>query len=1011
MIALEAIQIVHEAIAEAVEAARMGDEATANARWVEAANLALKADGIDGEVADKREAVELLQRLEKNLAEEGRFVEVAVLLWGNGMFDSRPSVVQQVFEAVQKNHKLIILGASSLSKTFSCGVLFYVFWRQDPYWTAVKLAAPSEDHLYTNLFSHLVALHKGAVIPMTDDDAAKVKVNETDLFISMADALPEMRIQGVLCKQSQISAGALRGHKPKPYRKPVHPKYGNSTRIFILIDEGTQVSPGAFEDIKTTEASIDPALDTVKIVMPCNPEGVQYKIVQMAEPEGGWDAEQVDTLYEWTSKQGYPVLRLDGKRFENVVERRTIYPRMLTYEAFLGFLRAGEHSASYWAKGRGFPPLKDNAYTIIPPSWVNSQRGDPIYVGRVENIAALDTALGGGDKAILGVGRWGEAAGWRKLNGEIEWFVNRTDPDKRVNRHVCVLDQLFELPKTPSTTQMVQEVMGRCKNMGIPPENLAMDKMQPVSEPVLTPSGWVPIGQIRAGDFVIGSDGKRVRVLAVHPQLDRRVFRVTLNGGSEWTRCGPKHLWFAHKLSKNSPEIISTEKILEDMQRCKTHKKQKLWTIPRISGPVLYESRGGLPVDPYLLGLLLGDGNIRKYGIRYSSADAFLVNEVARRIPDGMKIKHDDRYCYTIYNPEYKRDRHGRDFAIGRNELLQRMRALGLSGVNGPLKFIPEIYMLASPEDRLEVVRGLMDTDGFVNLTKGATSSPCVGIRLSSERMIRQIMELCQSLGGRATYRTHKAFSPRDPTRRIRDAHVATLMFPTGVVPFRLPRKVAQYENRTRNLTRFIYSITQEPDEDSVCITVDSKDGLYVTRNFIVTHNCGNAAGVWSHAKSFWGDVLGVDNGSAASEEKVLADDNMTAYDVYALKATELWFALKRWLDPVVCAVLINQPVPTHPLFTQLTTRRYHNVKGGRVQVEAKDIYRARNAGHSPDEADVLTLLVEWCRQRGKVLPGIIEKPNEERREERHVTSLKNADEPEPLETQPEWVPGRMDAE
>lgn len=993
MIPLDAIQLIHEAIADGVEASRQGDDATSGDRWKEAANLALVASGVDGEVNDKQEAVQVLQALEKNLAEQGKFIEVAVLLWGNGMFDSRPSVVREVFKAVQENSKLIILGGSSLSKclavgtkvimydgsmkkvedvvsgdvlmgddssprnvlstgrgsgqlyrivpshgpswvcndehiitmkcridkkngngtissyrykgnvmdfpikewmgkspsfrkewcqfhvgvefgerpievdpyiyglwiadggvgvpvmhkpdggqsrawceyfesngmairrqdgptcpawfvkkpeggpgenwfttfirksywdgekriledyrinsrenrlrllaglidgdgtvatnggafsyttkydgladdivflarscgfyansrkqettatnfdftgiynqiyiggdvaeiptkvkkirhnqdeplgrtievedagigewagfeidgnrrflledftvthnTFSCGVYFYLQWRMDSYWTAVKLAAPSEDHLYTNLFSHLVALHKGAVIPMTDNDAENVKVNETDLFISMKDALPEMRIQGVLCKQSQISAGALRGHKPKPYRKPAHPKYGNSTRLLILIDEGTQVSPGAFQDIATTEASIDPGMDNVKIVMPCNPEGITYKIVQMAEPEEGWDPEQVDTLYSWVSKQGYPVLRLDGKRFENVVERRTIYPRMLTYEAFLGFLRAGEHSAAYWAKGRGFPPLKDNAYTIIPPSWVQSQRGEPIYVGKVDNIAALDTALSGGDKAILGIGRWGEAAGWTHMNGETEWFVNRADPTQKINKHVMVVDQLFQLPKTSSATEMVQELMGRCNGMGIPPENVVLDKG-------------------------------------------------------------------------------------------------------------------------------------------------------------------------------------------------------------------------------------------------------------------------------------------------------------------------------------------------------------------------GNAAGVWSHARTFWGDVLGIENGVKASDERVLSDDQMTAYDTYNLKATELWFAFKRWLDPVVCAILIHPIIPSSPLFTQLTTRRYYNVKGGKVQVEAKEIYRARNQGHSPDEADVCLLLCEWCRQRGKVLPGIMEKNKDDTPGDTVRVSLQNADEQEPLGTQGEWQPNRLDAE
>lgn len=647
---VEHIQVVHEAAAEAFEAARLGDMEGANRLWMEAANLAIKADGGEDEVADAKEAIEVLQALERNLAEAGRFVEQATLLWGGGMFDPRPSVVRDICEFVRDSSKGLICGASGLSKTFTVGVYYYLQWRMDPYWTAVKIAAPNETALYTNLFSHLVALHKGAVIPMTDDDKDKVSVNETEYFISMKDALPEMRIQGILCKQSQVSAGAMRGHKPKTYRKPDHPVLGNSTRLFILIDEASEISPGVFNDIKTTEASISPEIDNIKIIIAFNPDRTDRAVVELAEPEDGWSVDQADTLYKWVSKKGYPVLRLDAKRFENVVQRKVIYKNMHTYEGFLDLLKAGEHSGTYWSKGRGFPPLKDNAYTIIPPSWVQSQRGDPIYVGHVENIAALDTALSGGDKAILGVGRWGEAAGWTKHNGEPEWFVNRAKPDEKITKHVCVLDQLFQLPRTPNTVEVVQELMGRCQKMGIPPENVVMD-----------------------------------------------------------------------------------------------------------------------------------------------------------------------------------------------------------SG--------------------------------------------------------------------------------------------------------------------------------------------------------------GNAAGVWSHAQSFWGDVLGVSNGTAASESLVLSDDKLNAYERFNLKATELWFALKEWLNPVVCAFIINPIVPTSPLFTQLTTRRYYNVKGSKVQVEAKDIYRVRNQNQSPDEADVATLLVEWCRQRGKWLPGIIEKRAEDKVKHGKPMSTQNADEDDRLETEVEYMPNRLDAD
>jgi len=615
---------------------------------VGAANLALAADDIEGTVAGKKEAFEVLKTLERNLADEGRFLEIATLLWGNEMFDSRPQCVRDVFEEIATQNKTVIIGASSMSKTFSAAINLYLRWRIDSYWTAVKFAGPSEDHLYTNLFSHLCALHRRAMLPITEDDTKRVVINETNMLIRMADSLPEMGIQGLLCRQNHTSSGSLRGHKPKPYRTEKHPKYGSFTCLYILIDEGTQVPAGAFEDIKTTEASINPAADNVKIIIACNPEDVSRAVVKMAEPEEGWDVAQVDTLYKYIGKSGYHVLRLDGKKCENVVQRRVVYPGLMTYESFLGFLKAGEHSGSYWAKGRGFPPLQDNAWTVVPPAWMQSQRGEPIYTGKVRNIAVLDPAGAGADKVLMGVGRFGESAGWRKMDGTIEWFVNRANPDQRITKHCAVLDQIFQLPKTNSTVETVQEVMGRCKMMNIGPEDTCFD---------------------------------------------------------------------------------------------------------------------------------------------------------------------------------------------------------------------------------------------------------------------------CTGMG----------------------------------------------------------------------------------------------AGIWGHAKKYWGDVLGVNFGNRASETKVLTEDQLTAYDMYDGKVTELWWAMRRWLDPVVGALYINPIVPNSPLFSQVTTRRYRNVKGGKVRVEPKEEYKARSGGVSPDEADLLTLLVEFCRERCGVIPGIQEsKEGERNHEDYQKVSLQNADEPETLSGS-DWEPNRLE--
>ncbi len=108
---------------------------------------------------------------------------------------------------------------------------------------------------------------------------------------------------------------------------------------------------------------------------------------------------------------------------------------------------------------------------------------------------------------------------------------------------------------------------------------------------------------------------------------------------------------------------------------------------------------------------------------------------------------------------------------------------------------------------------------------------------------------------------------------------------------------------------------------------------------------------------------------------------------------------MKRWLDPTVCAFLINPIVATNPLFTQMTTRRYRNVKGGRVRVESKEEYKARTRMGSPDEFDVATMLVEWCRHRGEKLPGMQEKKIEsEKQEDKPSDNFNSAEDSEPLD-------------
>lgn len=445
-------------------------EALAQGDWPAAASLALRANEVDLIVTEQKEAELTIRTLLQNLLDSDQYLLAAGLLWSRSQFNPLPSVTQDIFKAIHENNRLLIMAGSSLSKTYSAGVFLMLDFMRDPLYTNIKIVSANEDNLRKNLHSHITGLHKTMAIPMLQE----LVIRDSDLTIGIKGWIAEMGISGIAIKQGTISSGGLRGHKGKPIRKIPHPRFGMSSRVRILVDEAQDCPSAAFGDLQTSEASMD-GLDLIKIIACFNPVDMSRRVVEMAEPLVGWNPDQIETLHYYQAKSGYQVLRLDAARFENVTQRKTVYPNFLTYQAYLGFLRGGDNSAAYYV-ARGFPPMRDSANTVIPPEWLQTQRGEAMYVGRVRNLASSDLAFQGRDKATLVIARWGLAAGWRKENGEFIFFENRLNPGERKPRHVLTIDQLFILPKSDDTVTMSQELMGRCKQLMIEPENVVLDK-------------------------------------------------------------------------------------------------------------------------------------------------------------------------------------------------------------------------------------------------------------------------------------------------------------------------------------------------------------------------------------------------------------------------------------------------------------------------------------------------------------------------------------------------------
>lgn len=455
-----------------IEQAKYIHSLIADGKWVPAANEILCLAGNPSRVSTHKEALNVCRGLFQHLLDNEMYLQAATLQWGPDMFNTDPESTVRVFKTIQSGSLILLMGASSTSKTYAAGGFFLLDYLRDPTATTVKLAAINEDHLKKNLFAHVATLFRACAIPSAYD----IQVRDSDLWIGIKEAGYEFGISGIAFKQSQETSGQFKGYKAKPVRKVAHPKFGYLSRLRVLGDEGQNWPGGPFKDFNSLVASKSGS-ELVKVAVSFNPEAMGQHVVALAEPEDGWREEQLDTLYDYESKAGWSVCRLDAARCENVIQRRVVYPGLQTYEGYISYLKSGgDSSANYYTFARGFPPLKATAEVVIPPAWPQDARGEATFVEVPIVCGAVDLAFMGRDSAQMAVGRWGLASGYRDQSGKFHTFQDRTNIAANRPRHVLQIDQILPLAKHDNTVDMAEEIMGKCRALKIQPEWLAVDK-------------------------------------------------------------------------------------------------------------------------------------------------------------------------------------------------------------------------------------------------------------------------------------------------------------------------------------------------------------------------------------------------------------------------------------------------------------------------------------------------------------------------------------------------------
>lgn len=320
--------------------------------------------------------------------------------------------------------------------------------------------------------------------------------------------------------------------------------------------------------------------------------------------------------------------------------------------------------------------------------------------------------------------------------------------------------------------------------------------------PIPTPDGWKRMGDLRVGDRVFDENGKPCNVTWVSPIWRQRpVYRVSTDCGDEII-ADQDHEWFVRMCGKRQ-----VFKIKETWELCRSRSKRPM--ITRAKALELPEAE--LPVDPYLLGVWLGDGN--GSGVRITSSvddQPWLRGELAR-----LGYKTSDSSSHTLFG------------VLGvRGEFVKMGLINDTAHKTYGRKHIPRAYMRASVGQRLALLQGLIDTDGTICKQRG-----CATFCNTNRELAEQVRELVRSLGVKAGWSESRAMLNGKDCGLV--YRVSFFMKHAA----RMPRKAELCRDQYRTPNTYI-DVDYAGVADTVCIEVDSPSHLFLCgRSMTPTHN------------------------------------------------------------------------------------------------------------------------------------------------------------------------------
>lgn len=358
---------------------------------------------------------------------------------------------------------------------------------------------------------------------------------------------------------------------------------------------------------------------------------------------------------------------------------------------------------------------------------------------------------------------------------------------------------------------------------------------QPLYSRILTPDGWTTMGQIKQHDCVFDGNGQPTTVVNVYPQGEKDIYRITLSDGTQ-TDCTPGHLWKVQtdndRRRGNKFRVLPTAFLMHDYRKQQPNGQLKYKYYIPYPKPIDYSKKIAeegyhLNIHPYLLGVLIGRGGLTSHP-RITTKDKFIVDKCKTLLEkDGYQLNQiSDTISYSI-------SRDSNTIPLNKKILDLELNVLSHQ------KFIPLKYFTVDIQHRIELLQGLMDTNGTI------TKNGWCSYTTTSAILANHVQRLVRELGGRATIeeRTTSYKNKEGNNKNGRKSYRLSICLTEDIDIFSLPRK----KNRRRKMrgvswpTRTITNIEYIGKHEAQCIELASQEHTYITDNHIVTHNTGKS--------------------------------------------------------------------------------------------------------------------------------------------------------------------------